>query len=78
MKNFIKYNLILLLITVFFLGAGQSYAAVFPGALNSFSTGDVIEAFDWNALEATIGITNSASSTSHDYLIRQASSSLYK
>ena len=44
-------------------------AAVFPGALDNFSTGDVLEAEDVNAIQATIGITGSASTTSHYYMI---------
>ncbi|KKK81070.1 hypothetical protein LCGC14_2817170, partial [marine sediment metagenome] len=46
-----------------------AWASTFPGALNSFSTGDIIEAVDWNAIEATIGITSSASTTSLTYKI---------
>ncbi len=43
----------------------------FPVSLNNWQYGDVIEE-DWgNALESTIGITNSSVITSHDYLIRQ-------
>jgi|SRR3990167_3890121 len=52
---------------------GLVLAVNFPTSLNNFSTGDMIEANDWNALESTIGITNSADTTSHDYIIRHGS-----
>jgi len=85
MKNFIKYNSIsILLIFSLFFGAfgvwkvyAASVTAAFPAALNAFSEGDTIEEEDWAALEETIGITGSAVTTSHDFLIKSASSSLY-
>lgn len=51
--------------------------SLFPTFLNNLSDGDVLEADVINNIEETIGITNSAVTTSHDYLIKHATSSLY-
>jgi len=61
-------------ITASVLMAGIVLAAnVFPTSLNVWEYGDVIEE-DWgNALENTIGITNSIDTDSHDYYIRHGS-----
>lgn len=57
---------------------GASITPAFPTSLNNFSEGDVIEEEDMNMIEATIGITNSAVATSHDYLIRRGSTGFHK
>lgn len=46
----------------------------FPTSTNNFAEGDVIEEEDWNAIEKTIGITGSASSTSLTYKLTSATS----
>ena len=68
MKHF-KYLLPILIATL--IVGGIVWAANFPTSLNNFQYGDYILSEDWNALESTIGITNSAVITSHDYLIAQ-------
>jgi hypothetical protein len=59
------------------LMAGIVYAAnTFPTSLNNWSSGDIIES-DWaNALEDKIGVDDSTVTSSIDYLIKHASSSL--
>src|SRR3990167_7640499 len=72
MMKFLKKNLLFivyLLIPLFLVIAGFVSAATFPGSLNNFSTGDTIEAIDWNAIEARLGITGSASTTSLTYQV---------
>ena len=56
---------------------GASITAAFPAALNAFVELGIVEDEDLNAIEETIGITNSTVVTSHDFLIKNASSSLY-
>lgn len=68
MPKFLRYFIPVLTATLFV--AGLVWASTFPASLHNFSTGDLIEADDWNALEATIGITGSTVQTSHDWLIR--------
>src|SRR3990167_1270420 len=57
----------------------QSFGAVttsgnFPQALNTFQDGDVINAGDWNNIEAALGNTTSTVTTSTNYLLRSTSS----
>lgn len=57
-------NLILIIGFLTIFCGNTAYGATFPGALNEFVEADLIDDRDWNALEYTIGITGSASTTS--------------
>ena len=57
------------------LGATEN---TFPTTLNSWVEGDIIEEGWANALESKIGVDGSAITTSLDYLVKNASSSLYR
>lgn len=48
--------------------------ATFPTALNNFSSGDIVESEEWNAIEAKIGIDSSGAVTSLDYLLTNSAS----
>src|SRR3990167_11071973 len=59
MKELLKTIFIFLVALVIVAGAYTAYAAVvtplFPGSLNLFEEGDIIEEEDWNAIEIRIG-----------------------
>src|SRR3990167_1910598 len=61
MKDLIKTIGIFLVALVLIAGGYKVYAAVitplFPGALNLFTEGEVIDEEDWNAIEIRIGET---------------------
>ena len=73
-----KIAIILSIILPIFLVSLLVYAAnTFPTTLNDWEEDDVIESAWADSLENAIGVTNSAVTTSHDYLIKNSSSSLY-
>ncbi|HEC66462.1 MAG TPA: hypothetical protein ENI23_14340, partial [bacterium] len=84
MKKFIRdlrffFSGLLVGILVFSVIGGLVWAAaVFPGALDNFSTGDVLEAEDVDAIQEKIGIDNSTDTDSIDYIIKNTAGPLGK
>ena len=68
-KNLIKFGLPVLVATLI-CGSLIWAANSFPTSLNSWSSGDTIEASWANALESKIGADSSSVTSSHDYLLR--------
>ena len=52
---------------------GSVVTAKFPGSLNTFAEGDVIEEEDWNAIEVAIGTTTSTVTSTLSYQVRSTS-----
>ena len=64
-----KLFIFILILSLFLVGVVFA-ANVFPTTLNSWTAGDTIEEGWANALEAKIGVDNSAVTSSLDYLVR--------
>ena len=76
-KNSLRFLLPSIVAIALFIGVAFA-ANSFPTTLNSWSSGDTIEASWANALESKIGADSSAVTSSHDYLIKSTSSILGK